>query len=143
MSLKIPAQYNFGCSTVSESVNTGQLHIRVADIAQFNPNGGVAVIDRLDSFGNVTPSRREFVEYLGVDGKGSLLTQVTRGVAGSTVQAHASGAVIEDVMVVPATIGNQMQPIPECDPVILDVSFPNEVKKNTSSLSDYLRTFGK
>lgn len=54
---------------------------------------GMAVIDRVDSNGETTPSKREFVEYTGVSG--STLTGLVRGIGGSSDQEHAVGAIVE------------------------------------------------
>lgn len=57
---------------------------------------GVLVIDRQDANGNDTPSTREYISFTGISG--SDLTGVSRGVGGSSAQAHSSGALIEEVL---------------------------------------------
>jgi hypothetical protein len=57
---------------------------------------GVLVIDRTDGNGNNTPTVREYISYTGISG--SQLTGCSRGLAGSTNQAHNSGAIIEEAM---------------------------------------------
>jgi hypothetical protein len=52
------------------------------------------VIDRVDSTGARTPSKREYVKGVII---GSNLTSMVRGLGGSTAQAHSSGAVVEAV----------------------------------------------
>lgn len=54
---------------------------------------GVIVIDRVDSNGTRTPTKREYVSFTGVSGAN--LTGLTRGLAGSTDQVHTVGAVVE------------------------------------------------
>lgn len=57
---------------------------------------GILVIDRQDANGNNTPATREYISYTGISGFD--LTGVTRGIAGSSAQAHSSGAIIEEVL---------------------------------------------
>lgn len=54
---------------------------------------GVLVIDRQDGSGNDTPTTREYITFTGISSND--ITGVTRGVAGSTAQAHNSGALVE------------------------------------------------
>ncbi|GAC1499135.1 MAG: hypothetical protein NVS1B10_01580 [Candidatus Saccharimonadales bacterium] len=54
----------------------------------------VFVIDRVDASGNLTPSKREYIKGTVVGGS---VTNLVRGLGGSTAQAHATGAVIEGV----------------------------------------------
>lgn len=56
---------------------------------------GICVIDRVDSSGNKTASKREYVSFTGVSG--AQLTGVTRGLAGSSDQVHSVGAIVEFV----------------------------------------------
>lgn len=56
---------------------------------------GVFVIDRVDSSGNETASKREYISFTGVSGAN--LTGLVRGLAGSTDQVHSVGAVVEFV----------------------------------------------
>lgn len=55
---------------------------------------GVLCIDRIDSNGTATPVIREYVSFTGIST--NTLTGVTRALAGSTAQAHSSGAVVEE-----------------------------------------------
>lgn len=57
---------------------------------------GVLVIDRQDSDGNDTPNTREYITFTGISSQD--LTGCSRGVAGSSAQAHSSGAIIEETM---------------------------------------------
>lgn len=50
------------------------------------------IIDRIDSNGNATPTKREIVTVVC---NGSGLASMVRGVHGTTAQAHSSGAVVE------------------------------------------------
>lgn len=54
---------------------------------------GVCVIDRIDSSGNVTASKREYIKFSGVSG--SQLTGLTRAQGGSSDQVHSVGAIVE------------------------------------------------
>jgi hypothetical protein len=56
---------------------------------------GVVVIDRIDANAVETPSAREYVSFTGIST--NTLTGVTRGLGGSSAQAHASAAVVEEV----------------------------------------------
>lgn len=56
---------------------------------------GILVIDRIDVNGNLTPSLVEYISFTGISG--STVTGLTRGLAGTTAQGHAIGAVVEFV----------------------------------------------
>ena len=56
---------------------------------------GVLVIDRIDSSGTKTPTKREYKRFTGVSG--AQLTGLSGGLAGSTDQVHAVGAIVEFV----------------------------------------------
>lgn len=56
---------------------------------------GLLVIDRVDVNGNLTPLKTEYISYTGVSG--STVTGLTRGLAGTSVQGHAIGAIVEFV----------------------------------------------
>jgi len=54
---------------------------------------GIGWVDRIDASGNKTPSKREYFSFTGVSG--TQLTGLSRGLAGSTDQEHAVGAIVE------------------------------------------------
>jgi hypothetical protein len=54
----------------------------------------VLCLDRTDSAGTATPTKREYISYTGITT--STLTGCTRGVAGSTAQSHNSGIIVEE-----------------------------------------------
>jgi hypothetical protein len=56
---------------------------------------GLMVIDRVDGNNNLTPNKREYVSFAGTSG--STVVTLTRGLAGSTDQDHAVGAIVEFV----------------------------------------------
>ena len=56
---------------------------------------GLLVIDRVDVNGTLTPTKTEYIAYTGVSG--STVTGLTRGVAGTSAQGHAIGAIVEFV----------------------------------------------
>lgn len=56
---------------------------------------GILVIDRVDANGNETPTKTEYISFTGVTG--STVTGLTRGLASSTNQDHAAGAIVEFV----------------------------------------------
>lgn len=57
---------------------------------------GVLVIDRQNSDSEDTPAVREYITYTGISL--NTLTGCTRGIAGSSAQAHSSGAIVEETM---------------------------------------------
>jgi hypothetical protein len=56
---------------------------------------GILVIDRVDANGNETPTKTEYISFTGVTG--STVTGLVRGLANSTDQDHAAGAIVEFV----------------------------------------------
>ena len=56
---------------------------------------GILVIDRVDVNGNLTPTKTEYISFTGVSG--STVTGLTRGLANTTDQDHAAGAIVEFV----------------------------------------------
>lgn len=85
------AQYTLD-SQLAAGGTTLTLNQSVAGIVQAP---GVCVIDRVDSSGSKTPSKREYISFTGVSGAD--LTGLSRGLAGSTDQVHAVSAIVEFV----------------------------------------------
>jgi len=56
---------------------------------------GLMVIDRVDGNNNLTPNKREYISFDGTSGV--TVTTLGRGLAGSTDQDHAVGAIVEFV----------------------------------------------
>lgn len=56
---------------------------------------GILVIDRVDANGVETPTKTEYISFTGVSG--STVTGLTRGLANTTDQDHAAGAIVEFV----------------------------------------------
>ena len=56
---------------------------------------GLFVVDRVDGNNNLTPNKREYISFAGTSG--STVTTLVRGLAGSTDQDHAVGAIVEFV----------------------------------------------
>lgn len=54
---------------------------------------GILVIDRVDANGNETPTKTEYISFTGVTG--STVTGLIRGLANTTDQDHAAGAIVE------------------------------------------------
>lgn len=54
---------------------------------------GVMIVDRIDTNGEETPSKREVIQYTATSG--ATVTTLTRGLAGTTDQDHAVGAIVE------------------------------------------------
>lgn len=67
----------------------------LSDVVGISNAPGVCVIDRVDANNNPTASKREYISFTGVSG--STLTGLSRGLAGSTDQIHAVGAIVEFV----------------------------------------------
>lgn len=88
------ASINAFSTTLNGSVTNSDVTITLTTTSglQFP---GVLVIDRQDANGNNTPGTREYISFTGISGND--LTGVTRGIAGSSAQAHSSGAIIEEV----------------------------------------------
>ena len=80
-------------STLDGSLTAGAETITVTSVTGLVAPG-ILCIDREDSSGNATPSKREYIRYTGISGND--LTGVVRGQAGSTDQNHSSGALIEE-----------------------------------------------
>lgn len=77
---------------LAQGGTTAVLSSSVAGIVQAP---GVFVVDRVDSAGNKTASVREYISFTGVSGAN--LTGLSKGLAGSTDQAHNVGAIVEFV----------------------------------------------
>jgi len=82
-------------TTLTSSIGSSDVTLSLASVTNLPTDTAIdLVIDRVDSTGNKTPTKREYV--LGVV-SGSNLISVVRGKGNSTAQAHASGAVVEYV----------------------------------------------
>lgn len=55
---------------------------------------GVIVVDRVDANSTATPALREYISFTGIAGNN--ITGCSRGLGGSTQQAHSSGAKVEE-----------------------------------------------
>lgn len=93
--LKWPPTQNGLQKTLDAQLNvevTSQMTLNNTTGIQNKP--GVVVIDRIDTSGAEKSSAvREYISYTGVSGNN--LTGLTRGLAGSTDQDHAVGAIVE------------------------------------------------
>lgn len=87
------SQNNAFNSTLNGSIGSGDATITLNSVIGLQAPG-VVTIDRTDGSGNATPSTREYVSFTGISG--SQLTGCTRGLGGSTGQAHNSGALVEE-----------------------------------------------
>ena len=86
--------FRFGVTTLFYSISSLETEIIVTGDV-FDNNGGILVIDRLDSYGNSSSIGKEFISYSGsYDG---VLRGVKRGLYGTTATAHEAGALIEAV----------------------------------------------
>lgn len=81
-------------TTLNGSIVAGDTSITLTTVSGLQAPG-VLVIDRVDGNSNNTPTVREYISFTGIST--NTLTGVTRGLAGSTAQAHNSGAIVEEV----------------------------------------------
>ena len=89
------ATTNAFSSTLNGTIAAGDTTITLTSVTGLVAPG-VLCIDREDANVTATPLLREYVSFTGIS---SLqITGVTRAVAGSTGQAHSSGAIIEENM---------------------------------------------
>jgi hypothetical protein len=97
MTLYYPTSTNANQKTLSGALNAGV----TASASLSNTTGvqnkkGVFVVDRVDTSGNLTPSKREYIAFTGTSG--STLVTLTRNVdGGGSDQDHAVGAIVEFV----------------------------------------------
>jgi len=84
----------------------------LSDVTGIQNKKGIMVVDRVDTNGTATASLREYISFTGVSG--STVTGLVRGLAGSTDQTHAVGAVVEfiqDALTIQAIIDGLLQVI--------------------------------
>lgn len=81
-------------TTANGSIGAGDTSITLTTTSGLQAPG-VVVIDRVDANGTSTPTAREYVSFTGI--ASNTLTGCTRGLGGSSAQAHASAAVVEEV----------------------------------------------
>lgn len=92
---KFRKSYSFLTKSLSSNVNDSTTTIPLNNTTNVPTDTAVDfIIDRVDANGNRTPSTRELCS--GVV-SGSNIVSVTRGLQGTTAQAHTSGAVVEFV----------------------------------------------
>lgn len=90
-----PPSENAKQTTLDGSVSQGANSITLADASGLQAPG-VLVIDRIDANGNNTPTKREYISFTGISS--NTISGVTRGLGGSTDQAHSDGAIVEAVV---------------------------------------------
>ncbi len=93
--LKVPTQNSIQYTLDSQilaGATSLTLNQSVAGIVQAP---GVLVIDRIDSSGAITASKREYKTFTGVSS--ATISGLAGGLAGSTDQVHAVGAIVEFV----------------------------------------------
>lgn len=87
---------NFSTTLTGAIVGAGDSSMSLASTTNLpTDTGAVFVIDRVNSSGTATPSVREYVKGTVT---GSNVTNLVRGIGGSTAQAHSTGAVVEQVV---------------------------------------------
>lgn len=93
---KARKSYSFLQKTLSSGISDSDTTLTPNNVTNIPTDTGVTcIIDRVDSNGDATPSKREIVTGII---SGGTITNLTRGQHGTTAQAHSSGAVIEFVM---------------------------------------------
>lgn len=90
---RVPTQNNQQYTLDSQLAQGGTSLTLNQSVASVIQAPGYGWIDRVDSSGSLTPTKREYFYFTGVSGAD--LTGLTRGVAGSTDQVHAVGAIVE------------------------------------------------
>lgn len=80
-------------TTLNGNIAAGDNSITLTDATGLQAPG-VIMIDRQDVNGDDTPTVREYISFTGIST--NTLTGCTRGIAGSTAQAHVSGALVEE-----------------------------------------------
>lgn len=97
MPLYAPPTKNALQKTLSSQLLSGNTaSAALSDTVGLQNLPGIMVIDRVDSNGADTATKREFIAYTGISG--SNVTGLTRNVdSGSTDQDHAIGAIVEFV----------------------------------------------
>jgi len=94
--LKNNIQFTLQNSLLSGETSTITFTASVSSYLQASSTmKGILVVDRVDSSGNETPTKVEYIAFTGVSG--STVTGLTRGLAGSTTQDHSAGAIVEFV----------------------------------------------
>lgn len=92
---RVPTQNN-SQYTLDSQIAAGATSLTLnSSVASIVRAPGVIVIDRVDSAGNKTATKREYKSFTGVSGAN--LTGLAGGLAGSTDQVHAVGAIVEFV----------------------------------------------
>lgn len=95
--LKYPTSTNAVQKTLDAALLAGVTAAATLNsVVGIQNKAGVFVVDRVDSNGTATPSKREYIVFTGVSG--STLTTLTRNAdGGGTDQDHAVGAIVEFV----------------------------------------------
>lgn len=82
-------------TTLNGSIAAGDTSITLTSASGLQAPG-VLVIDRVNSVGTSTPTTREFISFTGIST--NTLTGCSRGLGGSSGQAHSSGAIVEETL---------------------------------------------
>lgn len=90
-----PPSNDFLQKTLGSSLSAGATTATLSNTTGIQNLYGVFVVDRVDSNGTETPTKREVIRFVGTSG--SDCTGLTRGLDGTSDQDHAVGAVVEFV----------------------------------------------
>lgn len=92
---QVPTQNNLQYTLSSQLAQGGTSAALSVSVAGIVNAPGVFVVDRVDANGNKTPASREYISFTGVST--NTLTGLSKGLSGSTDQAHNVGAIVEFV----------------------------------------------
>lgn len=90
-----PPSQDFLQKTLGSSLSAGATTATLSNTTGIQNLYGVFVVDRVDSNGTETPTKREVIRFAGTSG--SDCTSLTRGLDGTSDQDHAVGAIVEFV----------------------------------------------
>ena len=97
MSLYYPTTKNFVQTTLGAELlagaTTSATLASTASTLGIQNKAGIIIVDRVDANGTETPSKAETISFATTSG--STVVTLVRGLAGSTDQDHAVGAVVE------------------------------------------------
>ena len=89
-----PTTANFVQKTLNSDLLAGVIaSASLNNVTSIQNKKGVMIIDRVDTNGNETPSKVEVIAFDGTSG--STVVTLTRGLAGTSDQVHAVGAIVE------------------------------------------------
>ena len=100
LKLKSAPTSNAFNTTLNGAISNTATTITLNSVTGLQNKAGILVIDRQDSDGIDTPTKREYIYFTSVSGSSVVLPSVAdgRGQGGSSALGHADGALVESVM---------------------------------------------